>query len=277
MVITTRFNDRAFYAQMESPCRSAIGKIAVLAALGLIFLLVIGPMAMSQAFPDRWVGIGPGKIKFHLNTSQDTLVAGQQFSVDLFLMAPANAQCMGAFFEVELSGLVNRADGTPWTLPAGCWLGNASDLTVGISADATEPMARWEVSRIDHGTRAGSGEVLSIMLEVGTAPVAALDVVQALDGGLILAENMDLKRPQQSAEEVAVKVFPNPFSQVLQVETGNGPVALQVINAQGKIVLETTVSDGGSIATDNLQPGFYLVRTFVEGAVEPTQFSMVKR
>ncbi len=60
--------------------------------------------------------------------------------------------------------------------------------------------------------------------------------------------------------ETAHKIYPNPFSQELIIETKGNSKAFELLNAFGQIVIQGTVSGKTTVQTGNLPSGLYLVR-----------------
>lgn len=269
MFITTRFNDRAKHAPLNpASCFSTL-KYSLLAA---ILLVVLAPQVLAQVAQDTWMDIGEGKMKYQLDTQTETLSNGQSFAIQLFFEAPESALCYGVEYELGLSPLVHFDTATPWSVPATSWLGNAADLTL---ANGESPGSQV-IFRTDEVPQSGSGWVLSAHLVVGATPVAASEVVQALDGGLIFAENIDLKKPWSAAVAESVQVYPNPFSDHLRVEAGPLTVHIRILDAMGNLLQETTMVGSGILPTDDLPPGLYLIQSSLEGDPAPKLHRMVK-
>lgn len=67
---------------------------------------------------------------------------------------------------------------------------------------------------------------------------------------------------ENPAEHCTIKLFPNPASDFIQIETGSDvPINIQIVSATGKIVYQKTIISNESIDVRNWSKGFYLVKT----------------
>jgi hypothetical protein len=67
---------------------------------------------------------------------------------------------------------------------------------------------------------------------------------------------------ENPAEHSTIKLFPNPASDFIQIETGSDvPINIQIVSATGKIVYQKTIISNESIDVRNWSKGFYLVKT----------------
>jgi len=60
--------------------------------------------------------------------------------------------------------------------------------------------------------------------------------------------------------ETAFKIYPNPFSRELIIETKGNSKEFELLNACGQVVIQGTVSGKTTVQTGNLASGLYLVR-----------------
>jgi len=72
--------------------------------------------------------------------------------------------------------------------------------------------------------------------------------------------------------ETAYRIYPNPFSQELIIETNGNSKDFELLNACGQVVIQGTVSGKTTVQTGNLASGLYLVRL---GNIDFTEYSKI--
>ena len=80
----------------------------------------------------------------------------------------------------------------------------------------------------------------------------------------------------ESLSDIAVEVFPNPASEVLNLRTSKRPVSYQVVSATGKVVKDEAVFNH-QINIRNLNSGYYFIKMEMEnGEIIQKKFSIIR-
>lgn len=230
-------------------------------AFFLLFLVLFLPQNQHAQAPSiHWTDLDSFKVGYQLGTNADTLLAHERFSVKLYLECPADLECVGGDFELEFSADV-EVDATPnHQLPASSWLGAVGDMSSSYEPGPENLLATWTAARTDTFSRSGSGMVLTVDFVVGAEDLPAQDAVVSLDGGIIIVDNLDLKRPHDISTPTSMAVYPNPFQNWIAI---GGPTGtewqMEWRNAQGRLLESRTAMSGARMDVSGFDPGIYLL------------------
>ena len=80
---------------------------------------------------------------------------------------------------------------------------------------------------------------------------------------------------EDGANGFAVKVYPNPAKDRLQIESDNNIAELRVTNTVGQLILSTKVDDNQyTLSTSNLESGVYILELTIDGERRTMRFAV---
>ena len=220
----------------------------------LLLLFAGSTLAQSPA----WTS--PDYLHFRTLPDSGHLAPGATFDLVLDLGSealPADA-VLGIDVEVTIAG-AEPAQTPPLVDPANSWLWTAGDAP---SATWDEGELRLDGVRDDSTGQTGQGEILRIPMEV-SGDTLDLQQLQLDGGGLVLVDNVDLKRPRSTAALVQhLKVWPNPAHESAHVSARPaGEWQLVLMNDGGQTVRRQRTRRPGDATFDlqGLPTGVYRV------------------
>lgn len=75
----------------------------------------------------------------------------------------------------------------------------------------------------------------------------------------------------------AIKIFPNPATDVIRIENGYEVQQLEMFDLTGKKVMETTVNNSNTIAVNHLPAGTYIARLFDNSGAQVSSNVLIKK
>ena len=266
----TMKNDRSMNAwaqgvqlRKENSCTPTFLPPPLLTALLLLFFSA--NMASAQQSEITWVDRDSFRIGYEVLSSADTLAANEQFSVMLHLDCTLDKEALGGSFDLDLHADISVDNSESHRLLSTCWLGEEADMTSGHTYSSAGHTASYLSHRVDSTLKTGIGGVLIANFTVGENPVATNEAIVALDGGLVVVDNLEMKRPHpaQDAPALAVQVYPNPCSDWLRVQaSAEAGFQLRMYDGTGRMVKQENVDAGEllELRVNDLSKGQYFLR-----------------
>lgn len=242
----------------------------------LFFLLSSLQLLQAQSAGITWVDRDSFKIGYLVDTESSTLNANSSYSVKLYLEMVDEQTCIGGHFDLTWPSSVSldTANST-YSVPGTSWLGESHQIIGGQSDGATAYEATFDLSREDAIAQTGSGWVMTAHFVVGPNNISTSEAIVYMDGGITPIENIDLKQaaPQQpSLPATSTTVFPNPFSESIQVESASGnPVQVRLIGSTGTTLARRELLPGTQWDLSHLPAGAYFLEIHEEGHAPQVQ------
>lgn len=237
-------------------------------------------ITLAQSQPIHWTDLDSFQVGYQVCAANDTLFAEEQFSVKLHLKTEGAQECIGALFDIEWEAGVSLDAAGQFTEPDQSWLGTSSEIVTSLEEDQTGDAALVEVVREDSISRSGNGWVVKVNFEVGNEPILVSEVVAALDGGLIVEENLDMRLAPVAEEldELPLVIYPNPFQGQLRIDNvPEGVLEVKVYDLSGNLVHGSSLGRLGELGRpigkgtfrtlelSDLPPGVYFLTISQDG------------
>lgn len=252
-------------------------------ALTIVIFVVLsglwsGPTLHAQSGSVHWTEANDFRVGYQLSTASATLLPNEQFSINLYLETLPGIECFGANFNLWCSPQVTHLQTNSHSLPSSGWLGSSIEVSSVLKEKPGCKSINWTIYRNDQVPRSGAGWVLTANFEVGNAPISADKVVQQLSGGLIIVENIDMKRFHSEEVIAELKCFPNPFIDRIQVEfQGKRELQCRVVDLKGQLVHQVELDSQGELQLAGLAPGMYFLMIRLKGERKSRALRIIKK
>ena len=228
----------------------------------LAFMLILGAQspALAQTPTIHWTNLDSFKVGYQFATNDTLLLPNQHFAVKLYLKAYSSHPCLGSSFDLLFSNQVALDSDSNFSKLPQVWLGYDYELSASSDSLSTT-QADLEVSRMDTQENYGNGWVLNANFVVGSTAIETEKVILTLGGGLIMLDNMDMKRaPSRPEPEDKISIYPNPTQDRIWLKGPNPENwKVKVRDWQGNLMLETQADFSRMISLEGLDPGVWLV------------------
>ncbi len=114
---------------------------------------------------------------------------------------------------------------------------------------------------------------INIELTSGTSSSFSISDIQKLVFDTTSTETLVSLEKEQN--EDAIKLYPNPVKDLLSISnnsTNECETYIEILNLQGKILLQKTTSSINGINVSNLQTGIYICRVYLCNTIEYIKF-----
>ncbi len=245
-----------------------------------IFMGVLGlQIALGQSCPVNWTDLDSFQVGYQICSTNDTLHADEQFSVKLHLKTAGSQECLGAQFDLGWDSRITLDPASEHLVPDQSWLGIPSELSVTLLEDQSGIAAQWTLAREDSAFQSGNGWVIKVNFVVGDEPILTNEVIVALDGGLIVEENLDMKHflPSPEINESSLAVYPNPCQDRLKFY--NSPpeqVEIFLYDLSGNLLLRSLMVSNEELNLSGFHPGAYFL-TVLKDQTTLKRVKIIKR
>ena len=234
-----------------------------------VFLLVlllsgfgIAPATLQAQSGITWTDLDSFKIGYEVEYDGATIPANAHYDVKMYLETASGIEATGASFELLYPSGCQLDVDYPYSVPGKSWLGLSNELYVASLDSPTVGTAEFSLLREDNQGQSGSGWVLTAHFVNGSQALARSAAVATMGGGIVIGENIDLKVVHTTENQVAdpIQVYPNPFVETIQVQTGGQvPLQIRIRSLSGQVVARRRFTGAGSWNLRQLPAGTYLL------------------
>lgn len=193
----------------------------------------------------------------HISTSGDTM----EFSFQLGTASNQAEGVAGFDITIDFTDLASDPDAVLVSV-ANSWVGTTNDGTLSYNFDAANDELNFDYDRTDASGQDGHGEIATLYL-IREGGFSSSEAVAVVDGGIIMVDNMDFKwSPQDElAETSEIKIYPNPASSFVKVETGtNTSQQVSLLDLNGRVQRHQNGMGTHQLDLSGLAKGVYFIQ-----------------
>lgn len=245
----------------------------------LALQLFISHLAWSQSYQT----VSTSSLPFSIQIPDVTLNQGDSVEI-IFLLGTEDepvAHVLGFDLEIKLSPKAVFPE-TPITHVESSWLNASGHLEEDHRVDPAGGLLFLKALIEDGAGQTGKGEILRLTLISNEDGVLAKELISQADGGLIMVENVEMKRglAQEAPSPLPNwKAYPNPCQETLWISLEDNQQGIaRLFSLTGQPVAQTILQSGVKVPmnTSSLQPGVFVLQLTLENGTVTTSKIIVR-